>query len=299
MEAMENNKRKKTVFIIEPFYGGSHKQLIDFLKRILSKDNFHVHLYTLPAKKWHWRARTSALYFAQNIPKIKSNSLDAQNVNDIVCENIAETFLFCSSVLNLTELVALRPDLAQTCRGKKFIYFHENQLTYPVQSTSSKGNRDFQYGYNQILSALAADKILFNSNYNFTTFLDNLDSFFKLQPDFRPSTSDLRLEISRKSKVLYFPINVEMQQYHLDAKEGNHILHIVWPHRWEHDKNPNDFFECILKLHNEGYEFKVSVLGEAFTEVPHIFDEAKCVLSEKILHFGRVPNKEDYISILR
>ena len=54
--------------------------------------------------------------------------------------------LFCSSVLNLCELVALRPDLA---RLKKVLYFHENQLVYPVRKDQQ---RDFQYGYNQVLS---------------------------------------------------------------------------------------------------------------------------------------------------
>ena len=54
--------------------------------------------------------------------------------------------LFCSSVLNLAELVALRPDLQSL---KKIIYFHENQLIYPVRKQQL---RDFQFGYNQILS---------------------------------------------------------------------------------------------------------------------------------------------------
>ena len=34
---------------------------------------------------------------------------------------------------------------------RKIMYFHENQLIYPVQQLK---DRDFQYGYNQILSAL-------------------------------------------------------------------------------------------------------------------------------------------------
>ena len=54
--------------------------------------------------------------------------------------------LFASSVLNLAELMALRPDLTQL---KKVLYFHENQLIYPVRKQQE---RDFQYGYNQILS---------------------------------------------------------------------------------------------------------------------------------------------------
>ena len=54
--------------------------------------------------------------------------------------------LFSSSVLSLAELIALRPDLASL---KKVLYFHENQLVYPVRKQQE---RDFQYGYNQIIS---------------------------------------------------------------------------------------------------------------------------------------------------
>ena len=54
--------------------------------------------------------------------------------------------LFASSVLNLCELVALRPDLASL---HKVLYCHENQLVYPVRKQQE---RDFQFGYNQILS---------------------------------------------------------------------------------------------------------------------------------------------------
>jgi hypothetical protein len=45
-----------------------------------------------------------------------------------------------------------------------------------------------QYGYNQILSALAADQVLFNSDYNKTSFIDSIPTFMKLQPDFRPNS---------------------------------------------------------------------------------------------------------------
>ena len=39
------------VVIIEPFYGGSHKQLIDFLTTNCL-ENIGYELHTLPAKKW-------------------------------------------------------------------------------------------------------------------------------------------------------------------------------------------------------------------------------------------------------
>ena len=293
------SETKKHLFVIEPFYGGSHKQLIDFLQKLLDKDYFHIHVYTLPAKKWHWRARTSALYFAQNIPDLQNFPLvdvnDEENGNHIT---IKTAYLFCSSVLNLTELLSLRPDLAEACQGKKFIYFHENQLTYPVQVASAKQERDFQYGYNQVLSALSADKALFNSKYNLNSFIDNLKSFFKLQPDYRPSISDLQTKITKKSCVMYFPLNISPPQSN-SITESNDILHIVWPHRWEHDKNPNDFFECLFKLHLDGCNFRLSVLGESFTDVPEIFSEAKNLLSSKIQHFGRIDTKDDYFTVIR
>lgn len=86
-------------------------------------------LFTLPAKKWHWKARTSALYFSQTIPHHHQYEV-----------------LFTSSVLNLAELIGMRTDLAYC---KKIVYFHENQLIYPVQEIKQ---RDCQYGLNQIMT---------------------------------------------------------------------------------------------------------------------------------------------------
>lgn len=157
--------------LIEPFYGGSHKQLIDLIQKEIPE----CHLVTMTAKKWHWRSRVSALYLAQNIPFCTKYKYDIPclfryskvcntysfglyiEVKDSLYIVYLQLFrglalwwiyrvLFCSSVLNLAELVALRPDLASL---KKIIYFHENQLVYPVRE---KKDRDFQHGYNQILS---------------------------------------------------------------------------------------------------------------------------------------------------
>ena len=121
----------------------------------------------------------------------------------MIPKNNDRDILFCSSVLNLSELLSLRPDIALI--KKKIVYFHENQLVYPVQTIKE---RDFQFGYNQILTCLVADKVVFNSAFNMTSFLEKLSPFFKLQPDFRPNVPQLREDIRSKSEVLYFPIKM-------------------------------------------------------------------------------------------
>ncbi|TRY76995.1 hypothetical protein TCAL_10204 [Tigriopus californicus] len=268
------------VLIIEPFYGGSHRQLVDFLERTWLQNGWNVKVLTLPAKKWHWRARTSALFFSQKIPS-----------------DVTFDVLFCSSVLNLAELLALCPSLGSRS-VRKVVYFHENQLIYPVRAVKE---RDFQYGYNQILAALAADVVVFNSKFNQTSFLDHIQTHLNTQPDHRADWRTIRQQIESQSRVIYFPIDWDALPHHIGAIDlPTGPLKIVWPHRWEHDKNPDSFFKVLARLKAEGHQFVVSILGEAYAQVPEIFATAQIDLGpEFIAHWGFLPSREDYYHVLQ
>ena len=262
------------LLILEPFYGGSHKQLLDVLCSRLEPDSFVV--VSLPAKKWHWRARTSSLKLSQDIPREHSF-----------------TTLFASSVLSLSELLGLRPDLASL---RKILYFHENQLCYPVQAVKE---RDFQFGYNQITSCLSADLILFNSQYNLSSFLSCIPSFLGLQPDFKPNSRHIVDQIRSRSQVSYFPLQLPLLPSQTISRPETRALHIVWPHRWEHDKNPELFCRVMIKLCQEGFNFQLSLLGEVYDQVPEIISQLKESLGDKILVFGFLPAKDKYFELLQ
>uniref|UniRef100_A0A0A9XQP4 tRNA-queuosine alpha-mannosyltransferase n=1 Tax=Lygus hesperus TaxID=30085 RepID=A0A0A9XQP4_LYGHE len=266
------DKKMYEILIIEPFYGGSHKVLIDMLYKALEDEysDSKICMVTMTAKKWHWRARTSALYLSQVIPK-----------------QHAFRVMFSSSVLNLGDLIALRNDLADV---KKIVYFHENQLVYPVRE---KKDRDFQYGYNEIVTSMVADTVVFNSEFNRETFLKSIKAFFKVQPDFRPK--GLEGEIRQKTRVLYFPVMYDVGSH---SKDYESTLHIVWPHRWEHDKAPEDFMKVLRKLSEAHCDFTVSMVGEQFTDVSKAFKEAETSLFPHIRHWGFLPSRREYLDLL-
>ena len=175
------------ILLIEAFYDGSHRSLIDLLHRTLSPGS---HLITLPGTKWPWRARCSSLILSELIPKTENSF----------------KYLFSSSITNLSELISLRSDLRSL---KTIIYFHENDLAYPKQNEQQE-QRDFQFGYNQILTALVADICLFNSFYNLNTFLDKLGPFLNRIPAPKANTQQIRKTIEEKSKVFYYPLDKPM-----------------------------------------------------------------------------------------
>lgn len=141
---------------------------------------------------------------------------------------------------------------------------------------------------------MVADIILFNSNYNRISFLDNIKNVVKLFPDYKPK--NLRQTIEPKCQVLYYPLTYPDIKTAIIPKCN--ILHIIWPHRWEFDKGPEDFFKTLYYLKEGNVPFRLSVLGETFKDVPEVFCNAKKDFENEIVHFGFVQNKNDYYKIL-
>ncbi|MBE0476508.1 MAG: DUF3524 domain-containing protein [Coriobacteriia bacterium] len=272
---------------VEPYHGGSHRAVLDGLLERLSARGWSCEALTLPARKWKWRMRGSALTFAgqaraTHAERAEKGALDRRGrAWDVV---LASTFV------NLAELKGLA---GEALAGVPcVVYFHENQLVYPVRH---EAEWDFQFPLTNITSALAADACLFNSRYNLEGFLGEIPGFMKRFPDHRPKC--LVERIAARSAVLPPPFDAQA----LDAAplERRERCRIVWPHRWEHDKDPEAFFEAVGRLADAGLDFEVAVAGQAFAERPEVFAGACEALGARLCHLGEPPDRDAYAALLR
>lgn len=173
------------------------------------------------------------------------------------------------------------------------VYFHENQFTYPLAA----GERmDYQFGFTDITTALAADRVIFNSRTHSDAFFKALPTFIKMMPEHRPGW--VVDEIRSKADVLYpgcrFPATEPIAQ---DFSRKSPPL-IIWNHRWEFDKDPDEFFQTLDEVLDAGAEFRLALLGENCQIVPKAFIAARKRYGARIVQYGYVESRRQYLDWL-
>lgn len=266
-----SQEKRLNVLLLEPYYGGSHRSFLNNISRL----DFDFELMTLSARKWKWRMRLAAPYFAEKLHE-SGRRYDR---------------ILCSSFLDVASFRGMAP--AWVRQVPLLTYFHENQFVYPVQVDDE---RDLHFALTNLTTALSSDSVGFNSEYNLSTFLKGADDLLKMSPDMK--IKDTAEKILARAKVI--STGIDFSDIDSSPKEKrNKIPVILWNHRWEHDKCPEMFFEALYELDEEGIDFRLVVLGESFQRSPKIFDEAKARLSHRILHFGYVSSRQDYCRWLK
>jgi len=317
---------------IEPFDGGSHaaftRAVIDGLGQ---EAGFDWTVWTLPGRHWKWRMRGSAAYFADRYcrARARTRSLDPTDPTDPTPEsaerapesaerapepaerepdpaggNESWDVLLASSYLNLAELKGLAPELT---RVPAVLYFHENQFAYPVRRVPGRppeAARDQDYGFTQMVSALAAEALAFNSEWNRDSFLEHARELLRRLPDAKVGGWIERL--SERSRVIGYPMalpSVSAADFTRSTDDGSERSEgplILWNHRWEHDKSPEIFFAALRVLQSREVPFRVAVCGERYREVPPVFEHARGWLeADRIAHWGFIEDRAAYESLLR
>ena len=265
------------ILVLEPYYGGSHK---DFLAGLTRHLPCAFDLLTLPPHSWKWRMRLAAPHFAGIL------ATDSRYVG--------KTFdrILCSS---LVDVAALRGLLPPILRGVPLLtYFHENQFAYPVQVLEA---RDVHFGLTNLTTALAADGLAFNSQYNLDSFLAGCRELLARMPDM--SLAGYEEKIRGKAAILHPGLDFStIDACRPDERPAGRPPVLVWNHRWEHDKNPELFFDSLYGLAGQGVPFGLIVLGESFRNQPPIFAQARQRLAQHIVHFGYAEDRQEYCRLL-
>lgn len=264
--------RRKRILILEPYYGGSHKQFLLGLQDNIDADFVFL---TLPARKWKMRMQLAAPWFVEQLFGMKNVYFDT---------------VLCSTFVDVAVFKALVTDLPSWNRKCTICtYYHENQFAYPNQIADSSIH---QFTSINFTTALVSDKIAFNSKYNFETFISHCQKYLKKSADMK--FQDTIECIENKTSIIY--PGIDYSGFSCKRKQQG-IPTICWNHRWEHDKGPDNFFETLYELRGKK-NFNLIVLGKSFKHIPHIFFEAEKRLRDRIQFFGYAENKNQYIEFL-
>jgi len=270
--------KRLRVLALEPYHGLSHAA---FLEGYARHSRHEVEIWSLPPRKWKWRMRGSAYHFADLARRPGALAPDA---------------VLASDFLNLCEWRALAPPRFGS--APSLLYFHENQVTYPLGELAP---RDFHYGWINLSSALAADRILFNSSFHREEFIRAVTAVLARMPDHVPG--GLPERIRERSGV--FPVGIDFEPHRRAlarrpaVREGPPVL--LWNHRWEHDKGPDLLAGALIELHRGKVPFRAVICGQTSTRKPRASDgggplaSAALELGDRVLHLGYIARREEYL----
>ena len=259
------------ILILEPYYCGSHKQWADGYKKY-SKN--HIKILHIKGKFWKWRMHGGAITLARKYIALRW----------------LPDFILATDMIDLSIFLSLTRE--KTHKIPSAIYFHENQLSYPWSPSDRDllKNRDKHYAFINYTSALSANRVIFNSFFHMNSFIKELKPFLNHFPDHKElNTINI---IKNKSEVLH--LGMDLSVFNNGQIKKNNLPIVLWNHRWEYDKNPDLFFKTLAKVKQNGYNFKLAVLGENFSSSPRIFEKAKEEFRSEIIHWGYCDSLTDY-----
>ncbi len=262
------------ILLVEPYDVGSHAA---WIRGYQAHSQHEVTILSLPGQYWKWRMQGGAATLARLF-------LESDLQPDLI---------LASDMLNLPAFLALTR--ARTANVPCAIYFHENQITYPLAAGQRK-EVHFQLALINYLSALAADALFFNSQFHLESFFQGLPRVLKHYPDFTELDSIAGLR--RKATVL--PLGLDLRRfdpYRPPTRRDGPPL-ILWNHRWEYDKNPRPFLNALVRMAEAGLDFEVALTGENYRQHPEEFEAARQQLGKRVVQYGYLEHFADYARLL-
>jgi len=258
------------ILFFEPWYGGSHRA---FAESWVRSSRNRVEVMSLAPRHWKWRQEASAWEFAAQV----------------TAQRTPPDVIACSDYVDLPRLIGTLPP---NWRGLPTLcYFHENQLTYPGEH----GERDLTHGFCNVLTAVRADALVFNSAFHRDDFGAAADDMLSHMPRPNPR-AQLTVALERASVVPPLP---ELAAVPLGSGgPAGAPLRIAFPHRLEHDKDPLGFLSIIREALDRELPIEVTFLGGDPSAAPSEVRRQLESIARVVTHVGVVPSRGDYLARL-
>jgi glycosyltransferase involved in cell wall biosynthesis len=261
------------ILAFNPFDGGSHRAVRESISRWSRHEWTWV---TRPGRAWKWRMRLAALEMIEM----------ARGAGALDLEWDA---LFVTSMLSAADLVAALPlPLRAT---PVILYMHENQAAYPAgHATPSSAARDVHFALTNLTSMHAAQLVIWNSEWNRSSFAEGIGTILAHAPDLALAGGCAPCA----SAVAWPP--VEAPPAGVAAADDRAItepVRVAWPHRWEHDKDP-DALLAIAEEISARIDVRWTILGRRFRDCPPALEAFARRFADRIDHFGYAEDRTDY-----
>tara|TARA_R110002110_G_scaffold406421_1_gene626325 strand:- start:138511 stop:139656 length:1146 start_codon:yes stop_codon:yes gene_type:complete len=273
------------VLLLSAYAAQSHEHWRECLLHML--DDYQWQVLTLPPRHFSWRVRGNPLYWSI----AERDALEAEY--DV---------LVATSMVDLATLRGLVPALA---RLPTLLYFHENQFEYPL---SKQVNSAVEAQMVSLYSALAADAIAFNSQFNKQSFLRGVSALLQRLPDHVPT--GVVQQIERKSCCLPVPFDdparpggASPHGQHRWSPRGagdssKDALRLLWVGRFEHDKGGDRLLQILQLLETDGMAYELAVVGQQFRNSPACFAQIQHDFAHRLVAFGYQESYADYHAVL-
>ncbi|MEO2173577.1 MAG: DUF3524 domain-containing protein [bacterium] len=262
------------ILLLSPYDAMSHRYWREGLVEQLQEHEFTT--VTLPPRFFSWRFRGNSLTMSQD-ERLKFQY-------DLVIAT------------SMTDLSALKGMCKTLANVPSILYFHENQFAYPDEAyfEEASANHLVERQITSIYSAISADQLVFNSEFNRQSFVRGVSQFLEKMPDGVPP--GIRLSLEEKSQV----IAVALRPRDVAETAKPSLLNIVWNHRWEHDKGVVELSNLVQSLLKTSLDFRFHIIGQSFRQVPEEIVACCEVLQQasKLGQKGFIKDRESYLRLL-
>jgi len=268
------------VLVLEPWFGGSHRR---FLEGLVAHSRHDLRVLEMAPRYWKWRMQGGAVTLAAK-------------ARAALAEGWRPDLILATDMVHVPAFLALTRDVLADV--PVVAYFHENQLTYPLRDGRE---RDLTYGWINYLSALTADRVVFNSAFHRDEFFGALPDLLRRFPDYA-HVGELAA-LRAKSAVLHLGLDlagldaVRPDAEARKAREPGPPV-VLWNHRWEYDKDPEAFFRVMNRLDDVGARFRLILAGKTFAEQPPAFEAGFRRYADRVLHYGYAESFSEYAALL-